>query len=232
MARQRIYWLMKNKNNFKKIRILLLITITIIIVGAISIDRFVAYVGDRYIIPFEEIPKVDAILVPGAHVYSDGSVSHILNDRLITAFESYKTGKSIRILVSGDHGQKNYDEANTMKNFLIQKGIKPEIIFMDHAGFSTYDTLYRTRDVFKVKKVLICTQKYHLSRALYTARSLGLEAYGVPSDKRHYVSIQWYQLREIPARLKAFFYVKIFKPRPKFLGKEIPISGNGEATND
>jgi vancomycin permeability regulator SanA len=102
---------------------------------------------------------------------------------------------------------------------------------MDHAGFSTYESLYRARDIFKVKKVIIVTQKYHLSRALYVAQNLGLEAYGVASDPRQYAGQNYREIREVLARIKDFFYV-LAKPKPTFLGEAIPVSGNGDLTND
>jgi vancomycin permeability regulator SanA len=102
---------------------------------------------------------------------------------------------------------------------------------MDHAGFSTYESLYRTRDIFKAKKILIVTQKYHMYRAIYIADKLGLDAYGVSSDPRIYAGQSYREIREILARSKDFFNV-IVKPKPTYLGKTIPISGNGDLTND
>jgi vancomycin permeability regulator SanA len=133
--------------------------------------------------------------------------------------------------MSGDHGSEDYDEVNTMKDYAIDKGIDSENIFMDHAGFSTYESLYRARDVFKIKKIIIVTQRYHLYRALYIANSLGLDAYGVASDPQQYVGQELREIREIVARVKDFFIV-IVKPYPKYLGDAIPVNGNGDKTND
>ena len=94
----------------------------------------------------EEISSApDAILVLGAGVRPGGIPSNMLEDRLLTAVELYKKGICDTVIVSGDHGSPDYDEVNVMKEYLIEKGIPSERIFMDHAGFSTYDSLYRAR---------------------------------------------------------------------------------------
>lgn len=113
------------------------------------------------------------------------------------------------------------------------KGVSITIIFMDHAGFSTYESLYRARDIFQVKKVIIVTQEYHLMRAVFIARELGVEAYGVASDKHDYGQVMGlYKVREIAARNKDFLMAKIIKPKPTYLGKAIPVFGDGRATDD
>ena len=133
--------------------------------------------------------------------------------------------------MSGDHGREEYDEVNIMKKYAIENGVPSENIFMDHAGFSTYESIYRAKDIFKAKKVVIVTQKYHLYRALYIANQLGLEAYGVGADPRQYVGATYRELREIIARNKDFIKC-ILKPEPTYLGDTIPVSGNGDITND
>lgn len=133
--------------------------------------------------------------------------------------------------MSGDHGRKEYDEVNIMKNYAIEKGIPSENIFMDHAGFSTYESIYRAKEIFEAKKVVIVTQEYHLYRALYIANQLGIEAYGVGADPRKYVGAAYREIREILARDKDFIKC-VFKPEPTYLGDTIPVSGNGDITND
>jgi vancomycin permeability regulator SanA len=198
-----------------------------------SINRYIEEFTKNKIISAEESFKLDAdcILILGAGVYANGIPSAMLEDRLIKGIELYKSGTSDRLLMSGDHGRKDYDEVNVMKQYAIDKGVPSENIFMDHAGFSTYESLYRARDIFEAKKVIIVTQKYHLSRALYVAENLGLEAYGVASDPRQYAGQNYREIREILARIKDFFYV-LAKPKPTFLGEVIPVSGNGDLTND
>lgn len=158
----------------------------------------------------------DAILVLGAKVWEDGSPSGILEDRLITALDLYARGASDRLLASGDHGQTDYDEVNAMKTYAVERGVPSSAVFTDHVGFSTYESLYRARDVFEVQTVIIVTQWYHLYRALYIARSLGLTAYGVASDLREYPGMPVFAL---------------FQPLPTYLGNVIPIDGDGSLTD-
>ncbi len=118
-----------------------------------------------------------------------------------------------------------------MKQVAIDNGIPSADIFMDHAGFSTYDSIYRAKEIFQAQKVIIVTQKYHLYRALYIANQLGLKAYGVAADTRSYAGQSYRELREILARDKDFVK-SIFKVKPTYLGEAIPVSGNGDVTND
>jgi vancomycin permeability regulator SanA len=103
---------------------------------------------------------------------------------------------------------------------------------MDHAGFSTYERMYRARDIFQVHKVIIVTQRYHLMRAVYEARRMGLDAYGVASDLQRYAGIERFELREVAARNKDFVWVNVWKPKPTYLGAVIPVSGSGALTDD
>jgi len=135
--------------------------------------------------------------------------------------------------VTGDHGDLNYDEVNAMRKYLEQREIATSNIFMDHAGFSTYESIYRAKEIFDVKKAVIVTQGYHLKRAIYIARKKGIEVYGVAADKHIYVDIKKYQLRESFAVCKDFFLVNVFKIKPKFLGDKIPVmSSDGKLTHD
>jgi len=173
----------------------------------------------------------DCILVLGAGVWQNNRPSHMLADRLDCGIRLYESGASDRLLMSGDHGREEYDEVNVMKDYAVQAGISSEAVFMDHAGFSTYESLYRARDIFQCKRILIVTQGYHMYRALYIAESLGLDAQGVASDPRAYAGQAMREVREIAARVKDFAMC-IVKPLPTYLGDTIPISGNGDATND
>ncbi|WP_110955900.1 SanA/YdcF family protein [Anaerosinus massiliensis] len=214
-----------------KLSIPLAVTIAIVF---FSINKYVEQSAQQYILTADTSVKTDAILVLGAYVYPDGRVSDMLNDRLSIAEELYACSKSDKIIVSGDHGQEDYDEVNAMKLFLKDKNILPSNIFMDHAGFSTYESIYRARDIFKVKKMIIVTQGYHLSRAIFIARELGIEAYGIASDPREYNATQMrnYKIREVAARNKDFFLAKFIQPKPTFLGDTIPINGDGNITDD
>lgn len=177
-----------------------------------------------------ELEDVDCILVLGCGVHGDVP-SHMLEDRLLKALEVYDTSVTAKILMTGDHGRENYDEVNVMKEFAMNKGVEDSDIFMDHAGFSTYDSMYRASCIFGCKKVIIVTQKYHLYRAIYIAEKLGIEAYGVNSDQRTYGKYIYRELREVLARDKDFVKC-IIKSKPTYLGEKIPISGDGRLTND
>ena len=177
-----------------------------------------------------DLKDIDCILVLGAGIWGD-KPSPMLEDRLNEAISLYKQNVSAKIIMSGDHGREEYDEVNIMKDYAIEKGVPSEAIFMDHAGFSSYESIYRLREIFEAKKVVIVTQKYHLFRALYIANQFDLEAYGVNSDPRRYVGAAYRELREVLARNKDFIQC-IIKPKPTYLGETIPVSGNGDITND
>jgi vancomycin permeability regulator SanA len=217
----------------KRIAYTLLVLLIILAAGFLSINQYVKYVGSKYIYSAQDVPKADAVLVLGAYVLPSGNMSTMLKDRVMTGYELYETGKAPKIIVSGDHGRKNYDEVNTMKDFIKNEGVPGQDVFMDHAGFSTYESLYRARDIFQAKKVIIVTQRYHLMRAVFIARELGLEAYGVTSDLHNYGPVMVsYETREMAARNKDFWKAKYIKPRPTFLGDAIPVFGDGRATDD
>ena len=223
----------KNKSCYLKSALWIALIFCLFAVG------FVYWINNRVIvstkpsmISSEAASQLDAdcILVLGAGVWGNRP-SYMLEDRLLQGVDLYRIGASDRFLMSGDHGTREYDEVNVMKQFAMDKGIPGEHIFMDHAGFDTYNSLYRAKDVFQVKRVIIVTQGYHLYRALYIADALGLEAQGVASDPRLYAGQELREIREVIARVKDFFKV-IAKPKPVYLGEPIPISGNGNITND
>lgn len=178
----------------------------------------------------KNLSDVDCILILGAGIWGD-EPSPILEDRLLQGIQLYKNGVAPKIIMSGDHGRAEYDEVNVMKQFAIDKGVPSEDIFMDHAGFSTYESMYRARDIFQCKKIVVVTQEYHLYRGLYIGNKLGMECYGVGSDPRKYVGQFIREIREIAARDKDFVKC-IFKAKPTYLGETIPVSGNGDITND
>lgn len=216
-----------------KIFIVLVIIGIVGICAAFGISEFVkSSVSDRLITPeaAAELSDIDCIIVLGCRV-NGGTPSPMLSDRLTRGVELYDMSAAPKLLMSGDHGRVSYDEVNAMKQFAIDKGVPSEDVFMDHAGFSTYETMYRAKEVFAAKRVIIVTQKYHLYRAVYIAEQLGLEAYGVDSDLQSYIKQPYYNAREILARDKDFVKV-IFKPKPTYLGEVIPISGSGDLTND
>lgn len=218
----------------KAVKIIIVILVLLFVVAAtaaFSVDSFVKAKAKERIITAEEATQIsdaDCIIVLGCRVWSDNTPSAMLSDRLKRGVELYKAGAAPKLLMSGDHGREDYDEVNVMRKYAEDEGVDSKDIFTDHAGFSTYETMYRAKEVFKAKKVIIVTQSYHLYRAVYDAVKLGLEAVGVVSYERDYDSKQPYRdIREIAARCKDFIYC-IFKPKPTYLGEVIPINGDGE----
>ncbi len=219
----------------KKLLMLALMLVLFSILVPLSVNFFVVASVSEYMVSEENAKehKTDCIIVLCSLVEPSGSRSPMLKDRVDKGIELYQLGVSDKILMSGDHQGKEYDEVNAMRSYAIDKGVPDEAIFMDHAGLSTYESMYRAREIFQCKKVTIVTQEYHLSRAVYTAKALGLEAYGVNSDQtdlsdyRDFVNNR----REFLARNKAFIEC-ITKPKPTYLGEAIPISGSGVLTHD
>lgn len=217
----------------KKVMTYIIIILIIILLIVLAINLYVKQSTKKQIIEnndYSGLKDIDCIIILGAGIWGD-KPSPMLEDRLLEGISLYENNVSSKIIMSGDHGKEDYDEVNIMKNFAIEKGIPSENIFMDHAGFSSYESIYRAKEIFKAKKVVIVTQKYHLYRALYIANKLGLDAYGVGADPRQYVGAMYRELREILARNKDFVKC-IFKPEPTYLGDTILVSGNGDVTND
>jgi vancomycin permeability regulator SanA len=173
----------------------------------------------------------DCILVLGASVRENGSPSLMLRDRLDTSIGLYEIGVSDRLLMSGDHSSPYYDEVTAMKSYAVEAGIPSTDIFLDHAGLSTYESIYRAKYVYGAQRIVIVTQSYHLYRALYLADALGLEAVGVSCDTVRYNGQILRDVREVAARVKDYFYGIL---KPELLIQEDPVSleGNGDDTNE
>ena len=220
----------------KKLKKIIIIFLILIITGAIIVLGINAYVKSstrNQIIrsnDYSNLQDIDCIIVLGAGVWGENP-SPMLEDRLLEGIKLYENNVAPKIIMTGDHGREEYDEVNVMKKFAMDKGVPSGDIFMDHAGFSTYESLYRAKEIFEADKVVIVTQEYHLYRALHIANELGIEAYGVASDPRQYVGAAYREIREVLARNKDFVQC-IFKPEPTYLGEVIPVFGNGNVTND
>lgn len=228
---------MKTKKVRRILLICLIVAFGLCLVGAgivFGIDAYVVHsTSDQLLTPEEAatIEDVDCILVLGCKVKSNGVPSDMLEDRLRRGVELFHAGAAPKLLMSGDHGTMTYNEVQSMKQFAIDNTISSSDIFMDHAGFSTYESIYRARDIFQAEKIIIVTQEYHLYRALYIANALGIEAYGVDADYRNYSGQTARDIREILARNKDFL-TSLFQPKPTYLGEAIPIWGDGNLTND
>lgn len=220
----------QKRKTLKKLLQLVIALLVLAIASFFSICFYVSHTGGKYVVTAEEAPAVDAILILGARVYSSGAPSPLLQDRLDYGYELYTQGKANRIIVSGDHGAKEYDEVNAMKNYLLAKGVSQEHIFLDHAGFNTYDSMYRAKEIFQVNSLIVCTQEFHMPRALYIARRLGLDAYGYAAPDKAIYHMAYNNFREKLAQVKAFLETDILHRKPKYLGNVIPIQGSGLLT--
>lgn len=172
----------------------------------------------------QDLREAQTAIVLGAAVYNDGSLSPVFKERVDRAAALYKQGIVKKILVSGDNGSRNYNEVSPVHLYLIEKGVPAEDIFLDYAGFDTYDTMYRAKAVFKVESAVVVTQSFHLPRAVFLARHFGIKVEGIPPvvdlDSWHNTS------REALARVKAIWDV-ILHTQPEYLGEAIPITGDG-----
>lgn len=207
----------------------------IFIIGTAAINAYIINFAKPYVYSAaEQLPARYTVIVPGAKVYQNG-VSHVVRDRIEAAVLCLNAGKAERVLISGDHGRKGYDEVNQMGIFMHRVyGTPIELLFLDHAGFSTYETMYRAKEVFCVDNAIIVTQKFHTARSVYLARKRGINAvaFEAPEVQPYAKStrVSW-KVRESLARVKAFFGV-MFNKKPTFLGEQIPITGDAKKTHD
>lgn len=221
----------------RAVKITAFVLVVCMVVGLISvleINGRVVSVGKERLLTAQqaaELDDVDCILVLGCGVKADGTPSLMLQDRLERSLQLYQLDVAPKLLMSGDHGRQDYDEVGTMKEFVVDAGVPSSDVFMDHAGFSTYESMYRAKDMFQADKIVIVSQEYHLYRAIYIAQALGLDAYGVAADGEDYTGQWGRDVREVLARVKDFF-TSIWKPQPTYLGDAIPVNGNGDITND
>lgn len=200
---------------------------------ALTINVYVQHFYEPFIYKNSaQVPAAQTALVLGASVRANGKPSPFLTERLERAIELYRTHKVSKLLFSGDHSDVYYDEVNAMKNYAMKYNIRDADIFLDHSGLRTLDSVVRTKKIFGVADVIIVTQGFHLSRALWIADAFSLSAYGFNADTSER-PLHWQNyLREFAARTVTFFELYIFKTMPRYMGKEIPISGDGRLTWD
>lgn len=216
---------------FIAISALILIGTALLFWGAINI--YVNAYASKYILTAGQASdkQLDAVIVLGAKVAPTGRPGYMLQSRLDMGIKLYNNHGANKLLLSGDHGNHEYNEVGGMYLYTIEKGVPKDDIFLDHAGFSTYETARRAKEVFDCKSAIVVTQKYHLSRTVYCARMSGINAYGVASDNTYWRKMPYYVIRESIAVCKDFF-VCLFKPDPTYLGEAIPITGSGVSTHD
>lgn len=197
------------------------------VLAAIAADIYVAVSGSRGILGnTADLPRAPAVLVLGAAVYRGGQMSDVFLDRAQTALEVYRAGKASKILVSGDHRAGNYDEVDTARKFFIRNGVPGQDLFVDYAGFDTFASIYRAKKIFGVESLIVSTQEFHLPRALFIARSLGIDAVGIKADRQEYDLGFYNVVRENAARAKAFWDV-LTDARSEFSSQPFPITGDG-----
>lgn len=205
-------WKSKNKQSLQTMVLLISVFVLLMASAAYFSLRHQAY-------PIYHDVR-DAPNMPVAIVFGAGIGTPVLADRVKTAVSLHKCGKVHTLLMTGDNGHTNYDEPEAMKSLAIAAGIPRQDIVCDYAGFRTYDSLYRARSIFDVQKAILVTQGFHLPRAMFIAKNLGLSVVGVDATLRSYGAEQyWYDLREIIASEYAWFDV-ITQRKPKFLGKK------------
>lgn len=212
----------------KRIKRLIILLLTALLLGFVFVFGLSSHIKSstsKYIFAkAEDVPTSYTVIVLGASVRANGNLSTILKDRVESALQLYMTGKVKRFLLSGDNGTKEYNEPEAMKEYLIDRGVPEDHIFLDYAGFDTYDSMYRASAVFEVKDAIVVTQNFHLPRALYIARKLGLNYIGYVGDKHIYAHEDANKKREILANVKAYLELT-FQKEPTYLGNKIPIHG-------
>lgn len=219
------------KRKYKAVIFVVLGIVLLIGIAAVSLSVYMVKATEKNIFTadtFKNDEKADCILILGAGV-KDDKPKPMLRDRLLTGIELYKSGAAEKIIMSGDRGRADYDEVNVMRAFALEQGVRAEDIFLDHAGFSTYDSVYRAKNIFGAENIIIVSQKYHLYRALYISEKLDVKAAGVSANLNTYGGQLKRDIREIIARDKDFFKC-IVKPEAEIMGDKIPLDGDGSIT--
>jgi vancomycin permeability regulator SanA len=172
------------------------------------------------------LPSNHVALVFGAGLNTTGGPSAILYDRVATAADIYKAGKVQKLLMTGDNSTDSYNEVAAMRTTAMQLGVPDKDIVLDYAGFSSWDSCYRAREVFSLQSATLVTQKFHLPRALYTCNQLDVKSVGVIADRQPYPT-QYNELREYPA-LAATAWRLLINDQPRFLGPKVDVDGESE----
>ena len=208
------------KWTWRVIRTLFLLGLLVFFLPRIITSIYAAF----KVYPLENVPADRIAIVFGAGLRRDGSPTAVLRDRVETAARLYHDGKIEKLLMSGDNRFENYNEPAAMRQHALSLGIPSEAIVLDYAGRRTYDTCYRARHIFGVKSAILVTQKFHLSRALFTCNALGVKAVGVEAENYYYLkrSRLYWNVREQFATITAFWDVYFKKPLP-VLGEPEPI---------
>ncbi len=211
------------KKFIKWISLTAFIFVILTIFAAFACDIYISSTADKYIVGQKSVSDVDCIVVLGAAVSPDGTVSHALRSRLETTLTLYDDGVSDKILLSGNGKTQPYNEIDVMKAYLLDRGIPQENIFEDRAGYDTYSSVYRAKEIFMLQKPVFVSQKEHLLRAMYFSQQLDLDAKGVACADYAEGEAFNQRIREYGARLKAVLVCDIFHSKPEELGPPTPI---------
>ena len=202
-----------------------LVILLILALSILVLPRLVtAFHARSRLYTLEDAPAKKVAIVFGAGLWRDGSPTPVLRDRVATAADLYFAGVVEKILMSGDNSNVYYNEPGAMRSYALNLGVPEDAIVMDFAGRRTYDTCYRARHIFNVEEAILVTQKFHLPRAIYTCKKLGIPSVGVIADRRAYRdrSLAFWNTRELPATVVAFWQIHISQPEP-ILGDPEPI---------
>ena len=211
------------KKAIRAIIIVILILAAATAVYAISVDLYVRNAYEDRILPIEDAAKledIDAVVVLGCQVKADGTPSSMLSDRVATGVDVYNTGVAPVLFMSGDNEKPEYNETGKMYLLAVERGVPGSVIEIDPYGLSTYDSMWRLKNVYGCKRILVVTQEYHLRRAIYDAEKMGMEAWGVSASVRTYAGQTFRDIREILARNKDFLFTW-FMPDPKYATQKI-----------
>lgn len=194
----------------------------LVTMAVVGLRWWTDYTAKSLTFALEEVPMRRVAIVFGAGVWPDGRLSAVLEDRVYTAVQLYQAGRVQKLLMTGDNRFIDYNEPGHMRRYALSLGVPDEDIVLDYAGRRTYDSCYRARQIFGVSDAILVTQAYHLDRALFTARGLGIDAVGVPADRREYIYLRRYWWREVLATVVAWWQVNVSRPVP-VMGEKLPI---------
>ena len=200
------------------IRLLILTSV----ITPLALNYYVRLVTSNYLrTDVAKVPAEPIAIVFGAGVWEDGTPSPMLADRVQAAIDLYKAGRTGKLLMTGDNSTADYNEIQAMQEYAEAQGVPINNIILDYAGFSTYESCYRAKEIFGITQAVLVTQNFHLARAVYTCQQLGVEAIGLGTPdwgKFPQNSMIRYSFPELLAVLKALWEVRVTRPEPTFLG--------------
>ena len=207
----------------KKVFRFIIIVLGVLLVAIILTSLIIKLKTNQYIYrDLKQAPKTQVAVILGAAILKNNNLSSILRERADRAIALYQVGKMEKILVTGDNSTLAHNEVNPVRLYLLENNIPNQDIFLDYAGFDTYSSMYRARDIFLVDSMIVVSQSFHLPRALFIARALGIKAYGLEADQNQSRYLLKNYVREMLANVKAVFDV-VSQREPKYLGDEIPL---------